>query len=216
MGAAAPIIGQVVFAYAASKFVTKFTGNEKLGMVAGLAAAYWTGGMSAAATETSTATTSAEAAPVVAGGGAAGGTSEGIATVGAGSEGAASLPAPFGTETASQPGLLENAGSWIEKNPMAASMGFNAVLGAGSEYMRAGQEEEARKAALADQRILDEERYKREHTPMTSTSIPGLSAMNEGLIDGGYKPLGQQVKEGRSSDLPNYQQLLEQYKGNRQ
>ena len=222
MAAAIPFVVGVLASTVVKEVVSGMGGNENLSMIAGAVAGYWSGTTVADGMAGSAAGSSSE---VVAGGqpalgsespqsfGEIGGSTDGIDMVGDGGAqlfdgadsyaGATAIPG-------SSPGLLESAGGWIEKNPMAASMGFQAVSGIAGQKMAEDEAREAEKRAIE----REESRYARDHTPIDPSNVPRLDDMNRGLIEGGYQSPGTRVRESRiaSSDLPNYRQLLDRYK----
>lgn len=216
MAVAVPFIVSAMVGYAAKQVVTDLTGDETLGMIAGAVAGYWGGGVAAEGVSGAGAGASGGGTEVVAGGtpslgttspktfGEIGGAGD-IATVGDGAQlfGGAAAPAP-------QPGLLDAAGGWVERNPMASSMGFNAVSSMASQKMREDELKEAEKEA----RKSEDLRYAREHQAMDPSKIPKLENVNRGLIEGGYRSPGARLREGEvaSRDLPNYQLMLDRYK----
>lgn len=214
MAAAVPFIVGAVTGYLAKEVVTDLTGDETLGMIAGAVVGYWGGGL--AAEGMTGATAGSGGGEVVAGGQPALGTtspqafgeigSEGITTVGDGAQ-------LFGGTPTAEPGLLESAGGWVERNPMAASMGFNAASSIATQKMREDEAKEAEEEA----RKTEELRYAREHQAIDPSRIPRLEDVNRGLIEGGYRSPGARLRESNvaSSDLPNYQLLLDRYKTRR-
>jgi len=142
----APLAVKVVAGAVASKVVGKVTGNEKLGMIAGLATGAF---LNPAALGVGAATTSAAGA----GGGMGAGMMEaGVAATGAAVPTAAASAAP-GLFSGMAGASLSGATGALASNPTAALIGSQAVMGAVQGYEQRKAEARARKDMLEVARL---------------------------------------------------------------
>lgn len=171
-GALAPLVIKVVTGGVVSKLVGEVTGNEKLGMIAGLVSGSVVGNPAAAATDVASAS-------------ANGGMGAGVAEAGLAPTVESAVAAP------SVGGMFSEAGNFIKENPAMSMIGAQTVMGGAQGYMASKEAEKLRDMEMKEgeldrkhdvrmQNLRDEEAqraYNRTHQPLPSGySVGGISA----------------------------------------
>ena len=206
-GAIAPFVGKMLIGAVAGKVVGKVTGNDKLGLIAGLAAGALTpgtiGGAVPGVDEIANTTTMTDAA---------GNSLANMETVTPVMPSGATTP--IGSAIEKGKGLLTSTGEWVKENPYGAIIGAQTAGGLVGMYETRRAEEAAAKEAekvrafemakLAEQEAANVRTYDREHQDFapraqSTYATPGM------LRQGGVAP--------NSPGSDYYQKYLSMYQG---